>query len=141
MEDASIELTQKIGNDLIELIRKNWSSSSPSSAGQPPAKVTGNLDSSLKMDSTGRDASGRFANSKNAKYAFIRVDTANGDFDDPNGRSPADRGNYAQSLEYGQAGHHAPRPFLEPAMAVIATSFGREAKRVLNAGFRGVRPP
>jgi len=131
--DSSGEFVLKMGERLVEYIRESWSKNSPSSAGNPPAIESGNLDSSIQMESTGRDASGRFANSDNLKVVFVRADTTKGTITDASGRDPNDKPNWAQSQELGQAGHHLPRPFMAPALEKIALEFGREAKLNIHA--------
>jgi HK97 gp10 family phage protein len=125
VQDTSAGFVRKMGEYLIQDIKEHWSPQSPSDAGDPPAKDTKNLDSSLMMETSGRDQLGRFANSDNAKYAFVRVDTSRGS--NPNGR-----GNYAQALETGTQ-YMSARPFLEPALDRLSTIFSREAKMNIHA--------
>lgn len=113
------ELVNDVADVLINEIRSNWSFSAPSSPGNPPAVVTGNLDSSITKDSQGRDPLGRFATRDNVSMVFVRVDTENGS--DPQGR-----GNYAQVLEFDMN-----RAFLEPAIQRVEKLFPELVRRRL----------
>lgn len=99
-------------------IRGHWSAKSPSTRGSAPAKVTGNLDSSIFVETQGRAAGGRFGG-KDAFYRYIRIDTSRGD--DPRGR-----GGYSQALEDKS---YLDRPFVEPAMDRLSSIFPEMAKR------------
>lgn len=93
-------------NDVVAFLHQNWSGSSPSEPGSPPAVVTGALDASIRKDATGRDASGRFASGDDVISWFIRV-----------GDSKAW---YAADLEEGRASTNlAPRPYIDPAFKSI----------------------
>lgn len=105
---------------LVSQIRGNWSSSSPSSRGEPPAIVTGNLDSSVVVDEKGRDEKGRFTSPTDTVVKFVRVDTSEGD-------NPGDRGNYGPVLE-----GPLEREFIEPAIKVVAPMYGALMKRRVN---------
>lgn len=107
VEKQSHDFLDKMGQWIVGDIRANWSSVSPSEAGQAPAKQTGNLDSSLQVEERYRTG-GRFASAETAATIFIRVNTAEG-------KDPRNRGNYAQALETGTY-KMAARPFLNPAL-------------------------
>ena len=93
-------------------IRYNWSPSSPSSPGNPPAVVTGNLDGSISFDHTGRDALGRFASAENATAIYLRIEAE-----------------YAAALEFGDPSKNlAPRPFLAPAVLAEQDEIGDKFK-------------
>ena len=102
IESSTAEGVDAAANALVSDIRSNWSPSAPSQVGTAPAIVTGNLDSSIKVDDQKRDRSGRF--SKDAIVKFVRMDTSTGD--NPNGR-----GNYGAVLE-----ENLDRPFIQPAI-------------------------
>lgn len=112
-------LVDEAATILVNDIRSHWSSSAPSSKGNAPAVVTGNLDSSVKKDRTPRDVLGRFAKGKNVSMQFVRIDTADGN-------NPQGRGNYAPVLE-----NEMDRPFLEPAIKRISAIYPALAKRKL----------
>lgn len=111
-DDFAVSAAEMLKND----IRSNWSSSSPSSEGNAPAKLTHNLDSSIFIESTSRGEGGRFAG-KEGKYRYIVVDTSKGD-------NPLGRGNYSATLE-----NEMNRPFLQPAIDRVAPVLGNLAKR------------
>jgi hypothetical protein len=111
---------EEMANVLVSQIRGSWSLNSPSSVGSPPAIVTGNLDSSVVAEPTGRDDKGRFADKENTTVMFVRVDTSEG-------MIPEDRGNYAPVLE-----EKLERPFIEPAIEVVAPMIGAIMKRRIN---------
>lgn len=101
-------------------IRDNWSASSPSNPGKPPAVVTGNLDESVIAEDQGRDQ-GRFAG-KDAFVWYVHFDTDNDD-----------RGQYALALEEGVPDRNLkPRPFVKPALKRAKTFFRAELKRRLS---------
>jgi hypothetical protein len=41
--------TESMANEVVEEARANWSASSPAAPGSPPAKVTGELDASIRV--------------------------------------------------------------------------------------------
>jgi len=107
------EMPQRVGAALRDAaeafksdIRDNWSGNSPSAWGEAPAVVTGNLDSAISVEQTGRDVLGRFSRTPDAQAWFVRVDTAKGD-------NPMDRGDYATVLEDPA---QLNRPFIDPAV-------------------------
>lgn len=104
---------------LATYIKGSWSLNSPSSVGSPPAIVTGNLDSSVMVEKTGRDERGRFASPENTYVKFVRIDTSQG-------MNPGERGNYAHILE-----GKLDRPFIEPAIEVVGQLYGAIMKRVI----------
>lgn len=108
---------EELANLLVSEIRGNWSLNAPSSRGNPPAIVTGNLDSSVKVEEQGRDTLGRFASPENTVVKFVRVDTSEGD-------NPDDRGNYAPILEGALE-----REFIQPAIDIVAPMTGAIMKR------------
>lgn len=77
-------------------IRENWSASSPSSPGNPPAIKTGNLDQSVRPESTGRTLRGTWTSGNDAAMWTLRIGAW-----------------YAGNLEHGYT--MAPRPFVLPA--------------------------
>jgi hypothetical protein len=115
----SAEITTEAAEMLVADIRSNWSAQSPSSVGNPPAVVTGNLDSSVVVDAQGRDTAGRFAGGGDVTVRFVRVDTSKGS-------NPGDRGNYAHILE-----DSLNRPFMAPAIERAASQYPAMFKRLL----------
>jgi hypothetical protein len=97
---------------LKEEIRNGWSPVSPSSEGQPPAILTGNLDSSIFVERQGRDILGRFAG-RDAQVWFVRIDTERGE-------NPLGRGQYAEVLDDEEQMN---RPFVDRAMDRTAQNF------------------
>lgn len=108
---------EELAQLLVSEIRGNWSLISPSSRGSPPAMVTGNLDSSVKVEEQGRDDLGRFASTENTTVKFVRIDTSEGD-------NPGDRGNYAPVLE-----GPLEREFVQPAIDTVAPMIGAIMKK------------
>lgn len=112
---------------LVSDIRTHWSMKSPSTAGHPPAVDTGNLDSSVKADGTGRTG-GRFASTPDATRWYVRIDTANG-------ADPQGRGGYSQALEKGATLNNGstllPRPFMKPAVERLKAVYPDLAKRII----------
>lgn len=100
-------------------IRSHWSTRSPSGVGNSPAVVTGNLDSAIFVEQTGRTSGGQFATNDNAMTWFVRVDTARG-------INPDGRGGYSQALEYDLN-----RPFMQPAVDRLKSVYERLAKRYI----------
>lgn len=85
---------------IVNRIHANWSASSPSSPGQPPAVVTGNLDENVVPDKTGRNSLGQFAKGSDVIVQYIHV-----------------KADYANALELGDPSKNlAPRPFVAPAV-------------------------
>lgn len=104
-------------NALVTQIRANWSLHAPSAVGSPPAIVTGNLDSSVKVDPQGRDEIGKFTDRQNTAVMFVRIDTSEGS-------NPQGRGNYAHILE-----ETLDRPFIDPAIEQVARMYGMIMKK------------
>jgi hypothetical protein len=106
----------------VLFIHSNWSPSSPSSPGSPPAKVTGALDASVRKDTAGRDAFGRFASADSIIAFFVRV----GD----------ETAWYAADLEEGRDSTGlAPRPFIEPALKHIEDMLTDDIQRGFKRAF------
>ncbi len=103
VEETSDDFTQLAAEVLQAHIKDNWSKSSPSSKGTPPAVVTGNLDSAVVIETQSRTATGQFAGKKGA-VRFVVVDTRLGD-------NPLGRGEYGSVLE-----EELDRPFMQPAI-------------------------
>lgn len=105
-------------DSIINRIRYNWSSSSPSTPGEPPAVVTGTLDESVTKDNTGRNARGQFASGADITAWYIRVEAP-----------------YANALEYGDSSKNLePRPFIAPAILAEQDEIGDK----FEIGFRGI---
>jgi len=102
---------------IIRDIRANWSATSPSNYGSPPAKVTGTLDESLKASPSNRDPKGRFA--KEGMWYKIEADPVS-----PYGA------HYASVLEDPDALN---RPFLAPALKRMSSQTKLFYRRVLSA--------
>lgn len=97
-------------------IHYNWSASSPSSPGQPPAVVSGALDDSIQADTTGRNSAGQFASGKDIIAWYIRVNA-----------------DYGAALEYGYAARNLDaRPYILPAVLAEQDEVG--SKFQLNFG-------
>lgn len=95
---------------VIDRMQKNWSMVSPSSPGEPPAIVSGNLADSISTDNTGRNALGQFATTENAIAYYIRV-----------------MADYAMALEYGYAARNLdPRPYMLPAILAEQDELGNK---------------
>lgn len=93
--------TQRMANRVVEYIRSNWSGSSPSVAGEPPAVVTGELNAMIKVEQA-RDILGRYASAHKIKFET----------------------EYAAALEWGYSPNHlAPRPFIRPALTALQMEF------------------
>lgn len=119
VEDSTGEFLKIAAEWLVNDIRSNWSSRSPSSRGSAPAVVSGNLDSSVIAEKTGRSSGGQFASTADATSWFVRVDTAKGS--DPQGR-----GGYAKVLE-----DELKRPFFNPAVERLKAVYEDLAKRTI----------
>ena len=103
VDQAVKQTVEEVAQD----IKQNWSESSPSAPGQPPAIVTGYLDSTIRV--LRRDALGRFATVQNAKVWTIRAEAE-----------------YAMALEFGNpVTGAAPRPFLRPAIERATELLGK----------------
>lgn len=89
----------QIARDIVQEIKGNWSPSSPSEPGNPPAVVTGTLNRSVKSEA--RDFAGRFASDSKGSKWYVRV-----------GDSEA---YYAGFLEFGTS-KMVERPFFIPAI-------------------------
>lgn len=97
-------------------VKENWSSSSPSAPGSPPAVVTGYLDSSVQIFR--KDLAGRFSTLLNAVTWGIRVGAE-----------------YGAALEFGNpVTGAAPRPFLRPAIKAAEDLLGQK----ISIGFRQI---
>lgn len=118
-KERAAEITSNAADMLVADIKSNWSSQAPSAVGNPPAVVTGNLNSSVKVDDQGRDLKGRFAGGDDVVVRFVRVDTSEGD-------NPQGRGNYAHILE-----DKLTRPFMEPAIVRLAQLYPAMFRRLL----------
>jgi hypothetical protein len=118
---AADKTTLAAANEIKRYIRENWSPSSPSAPGKPPAKVTGNLDRSLfveKYGASGKELSAR-AGGRDVYMATLIVDTRRGPRPWRKTGDPYEV-NYGLFMEEGVTksllGDIAPRPFLEPAV-------------------------
>lgn len=121
LENSCGEAVKEIGEALVADVKSHWAAQHRAyDYGNPPAKKTENLDSSIFVDSTGRDTSGRF--SADAKVIFVRFDTSLGD--DPQGR-----GNYTQALE--DMSYIYKRPFTAPAIARMEAKFEAMFRRIV----------
>lgn len=96
--------TLEAAKDVVADIRANWSSTSPSAPGKPPAVVTGELDASFDVTVESRGERVRIV---------IRV-----------------KAEHARHLEYGTKNMRA-RPFLRPAMKRAERTFKRRWKVVV----------
>ena len=97
-------ITEEVADEVIQDIRDNWSASSPSSPGEPPAVVTGRLNASLSARR--RDERGRFTRAGATDVVEVSVTAGT---------------EYAAALEYGYSPRNlAPRPFLRPAVVRAA---------------------
>lgn len=115
MVDKTME---QVTDSIINRIKYNWSSSSPSTPGEPPAVVTGTLDESVTKDNTGRNAKGQFASGSDITAWYIRVEAE-----------------YANALEYGDLSKNLePRPFVAPALLAEQDDIGEK----FEIGFRGI---
>jgi len=105
-DTPSREAMKPIGVYLIEDIRQNWSSASPSSPFNPPAIDTGNFDDTLasEIPRQNRQQNGRFA-----KGFTVRIHTGT-------------EKSYAQALETGTRYMEA-RPYFEPALRRLPLRF------------------
>lgn len=114
---SSNEFTRDAAEWLKNDIQSHWSSRSPSAKGSPPAVVTGNLDSSILVEKTGRGVGGRFAG-KDSIYHYLKIDTTKG-------IAPSEQG-YSRVLEEGYD-----RMFLEPALDRLGGEIPSLAKRTI----------
>lgn len=96
-------------------IRSNWSPVKPSAPFTAPAKDTGNLDSSVKVDALGRNARGQFASGDDAIAHYVRIDTTTG-------KNYHGRGAYEWFLEEGTE-RMDERPFLQPAIDRLSVMY------------------
>ena len=117
IESGVNNASKKAAEALVDDIRSHWTAPGPSSPGEAPAILTGNLDSTVRVDKQGRDLLGRF--SSDAEVFFVRIDTAAGD-------NPLDRGDYATVLE-----DKRDRAFFEPAVERLANIFPFFYKRLI----------
>jgi hypothetical protein len=119
--------TYDIIQAIIKNVRENWSVESPSQPYQPPAKDTGNLDTSSYV--LNRDATGRFASRDNSTASTLIWDATRGN-------SYHGRGDYAAAQEFGSV-NQEPRPFLAPAMDWATVRYKGLLLRTINARNRG----
>lgn len=120
IDKASSSFLDEAAEWLVNDVRSNWSASRQTiGSGNPPAIKTGNLDSSLFIEDNGRDVLGRFADRKNTKVKFVRIDTARGD-------NPEGRGGYSPALEDT---NYYNLPFLQPAIDRLNSIYIEMAKR------------
>lgn len=129
VSETSEEFTRAALEWLQADIRQNWSPSSVSAIGSPPAKdlpkTTGNLDSAIFIQQQVRGSLGRFATNADHKYGYLSIDTARGS-------NPKNRGGYSQALEFGVPSNNLqPRPFLQPAVERLAGVYPDLAKRYI----------
>lgn len=111
--------TQESAMQIVTDIRGSWSGQSPSSPGNPPAVVSGELDRSIKVKE-GRDVAGRFATTENAVSYAITVES-----------------DYGAALEFGDPSKNlAPRPFLRPALFRFKNKMGDKYKSVFRFRMR-----
>ena len=120
--DAKIDkIIINAAEELIAIIRSNWSSSSPSKPYDAPAIRTGNLDETVERSrGYGRDSLGRFATKANRKSIRLTFDTRKGGGD----RVRKGEGNrlYSGYLEEG-TNKMSPRPYLDPAIKELRLKF------------------
>lgn len=103
--------TKTVAEWLATRIKSNWSGSSPSAIGQPPAIVTGELDRSIKVYK--RDDLGRFSTADNMVAWSVNIET--------------DYAGALENTEYNpKVGYN--RPFLEPAIQDAETVFEAELR-------------
>ena len=96
------KFAEKLARKTADIMHGSWSPSSPSSPGEPPAKVSGDLDQSIEVVHVGQ---GEWAVTVSAPHAgFLEKGTV-----------------------YMQA-----RPYIEPAADMAAQDLDREAKAVYN---------
>lgn len=121
LETSCGEAVKAIGEALVADVKSHWAAQHRLyDFGNAPAKKTENLDSSIFVDNTGRDTSGRFA--ADAKIIFVRFDASLGN--DPQGR-----GNYTEALEDMSYLHK--RPFTAPAIARMEAKFEAMFRRIV----------
>lgn len=115
VESRTAELIAEVAEAIVADIRSSWSGSSPSAKGHAPAVVTGNLDTSIFVERTGRDVMGRFARDDKASLRFIRIDTTRGQSPTytTRGGVQKSRGQYGMALEDPA---YLNRPYLAPAL-------------------------
>lgn len=113
-DDFLDDALRKVSEYVVDYIKSNWTATSPSSPGEPPAVVSGTLDASVSTEAAGRSAGGQFTSSKHVHTRVVHV------------KAP-----YANILEYGSA-KMAPRPFVRPALDAARP----EMKRQIIARFK-----
>lgn len=101
VKKRSGEAVEDLAEAVLRDINSNWSTSSPSDSGKPPAKVSHTLSKSGSIENQGRDEQGRFAG-KNSAVRYIHFDTSDND-----GKQ------YATALEDPD---YLDRPFIAPAL-------------------------
>ena len=117
-EDRTVNITKgrlhKTADQFITELRK-WSTAHKlHDFGNPPARRTGNLDSSI-IKETIRDSKGRFSGGKDAIMIQVRINPEEG-------KKYHGRGNYAQALEKSPK---YDRPFIKPAADRTAALFNQ----------------
>lgn len=108
------KMAQKMAEDARDIVRAHWSSTSPSPPGQPPAVVSGRLDASIEVDSSSEGGGGVLGllGGKSKYYFAVRAEAKHGMFQ-----------------ELGTVKMEA-RPFLAPAVEIVASRVGDYAKTV-----------
>lgn len=107
MDQITNEAVRDTMENVLDNIHRNWSSESPSSPGERPAVVTGNLDKSIRI--LRRDSGGKFSTLGNAISWSLQVEAE-----------------YGAALEFGVLERNlAPRPFIRPAIAEAEALLGR----------------
>ena len=101
MAKAASAGTMQVAEAVVKHIEANWSSTSPSDRGAAPAKVSGKLERSVRLQA--RDTGGRFSVGGDIKSTTIQYTAP-----------------YAGKLE----GDYLDRPFLEPALRAISSNMG-----------------
>jgi hypothetical protein len=101
--------TREIADSIVKDIRASWSPESPSEYGTAPAKVSGDLDRSIKRSSTGRTGRGTYTTHANAVAYEVTAGVP-----------------YAGVLEDG----YLFRPFFEPALERAAAIFELVYRRI-----------
>lgn len=109
--------TKDAADWVISYIKEHWSSSSPSSPGSPPAKLTGDLERSLAAERRG--ARGRFVGRGGDVTEWaVRADIV-----------------YAAALEFGKVNAPntiLPRPFMRPAVEALRQRYSTFFSAIIN---------
>lgn len=116
-------VVEQAAYDMVDYIQENWSDSSPSQEGSPPASRNAGTSGFLadrvyvKTDKF-RGIGGRFVSSNQAISATVVADTE-----------------YAAALEYGHfytnGRYLAPRPFMRPALLWLAQDYPKRFTSVI----------